>query len=263
MDKLLVFIVGAVIGSFLNVCIYRIPKRQSIVRPPSHCPHCGKRLRWYHNIPVLSYIALRARCAFCGKRISARYPLVELVTAALLTALFVVFGPEPKFFSYSIMTCALIAVTFIDLEIQEIPDEISLGGIVAGILFAAACPSVMDAPDRIRALLGSIAGAAAGGGSIFILKTAGNLLFRKKIEELGIEGAMGDGDIKLMAMIGAFLGLKLALLTFFMAPFFGVLPGIIAKFRKGAETIPYGPFLSMAALVAVFYGGRILSLFFF
>jgi len=261
-DKIFVFAIGAIMGSFLNVCIHRMPGKESVIFPSSHCTKCGKNIRWYDNIPILSYAALLGRCRFCRERISVRYPLVEIITASILTALFAGFGLTPKFFAYSIMTCGLIVATFVDFEIQEIPDEISLGGIVSGVMLAFLFPSIFGATLRLQALLGSLAGVFAGGGSIFILKALGGLAFRKKIETLGIEGAMGGGDIKLMAMIGAFLGWKLAILTFFMAPFLGTVPGIISKIRNGSETIPYGPFLSMAALVSVFFGSKILNLFF-
>jgi len=261
LDKISIFVIGAVIGSFLNVCIHRMPKNKSLIFPPSHCPKCDKNLYWYDNIPVLSYVMLLGRCRFCRERISLRYPMVEMLTALVLTALFIVFGMTSKFFAYSIMTCGLIVAAFVDFEIQEIPDEISLGGLAAGIALALLFPSIIGPTNRIYALLGSLAGAVSGGGSIFIMKMLGTLMFKNKIKELGIESAMGDGDIKLMAMIGAFLGWKLVLLTFFIAPFLGSVHGIISKFRNGFETIPYGPFLSMAAVISVFFGNKILSLF--
>lgn len=260
-DKISVFVIGAGIGSFLNVCIHRIPKGKSIVFPPSHCPKCNKRLYWYDNIPVLSYVVLLGRCRFCRERISLRYLTVEILTASILTALFIVFGTTPKFFAYSVMACGLIVATFVDWEVQEIPLEISLGGIVAGAALSFLFPSIMDSANRMNALFGSLVGALSGGGSVLILKMFGTFMFKKKIEELGIDSAMGNGDIYLMAMIGAFLGWKLALLTFFIAPFLGSLPGVISKIRNGPETIPYGPFLSMAAMISVFFGNKILSLF--
>ncbi|MCX5678389.1 MAG: prepilin peptidase [Candidatus Omnitrophica bacterium] len=261
LDKIFVFMIGAGIGSFLNVCIHRMPKDKSIAFPPSHCPKCNKGLYWYDNIPLFSYVILLGRCRFCRQRISLRYPVVELATALILTVLFVIFGMTSKFFAYSTMACALIVATFVDFEIQEIPDQVSLGGLAAGIALSFLFPSIMDSVSRMHALAGSLAGALTGGGSIFILKIFGTLVFKNKIKELGIGSAMGDGDIKLMAMIGAFLGWKLVLLTFFIAPFLGSVPGIISKIRSGSETIPYGPFLSMAAMISVFFGNKILSMF--
>ncbi len=254
MVTVIIFVFGLLIGSFLNVCICRMPKNESIVVPASHCPHCKKDILWCDNIPVISYLLLLGRCRFCKTRISYRYPLVELLTALLLTALFLGFGGTPKFFAYSVLVCGLIVATFIDFEIQEIPDEISLGGIVAGLVLAFIFPSIMAEASRLRGFLGSLIGAFAGGGSIYLLGIFGKFAFKKD--------AMGGGDVKLMAMIGSFLGLKLVMLAFFIAPFFGAVPGIILKFKDGRETIPYGPFLSLAAIVAIFFGNRILGLFF-
>ena len=242
------------VGSFLNVCIHRMQKGESIIFPASHCPKCNKNIFWYDNIPLLSYILLAGKCRSCKGKISFKYPMVEALTAVLLTALFIKFAITPKFFAYSIMTCALIVSTFIDFEIQEIPDEISIGGIVVGILLALAFPSILDTAFRTRSVLGSIAGALAGGGSIYLLGVFGKFAFKKE--------AMGGGDVKLMAMIGSFLGWKLAILAFFIAPFFGAVPGIVLKFRDGREIIPYGPFLSLAAIVSIFFGNRILNLLF-
>jgi len=261
MVECIIFIMGAIIGSFLNVCIYRLPKNESIISPPSHCPKCGKPIPWHDNVPIVSYLMLMGRCRFCKAKIHWRYPLVEVLTALFLTALFLRFSTTPKFFAYSIMTCGLIVATFIDFETECIPDQVSEGGIVIGLLFALIFPSVMNEAARLHGLLDSLAGMIAGGGCIFILKISGTIMFRKKIERLGIESAMGEGDIYLMAMIGAFLGWKLVLLTFFIAPFFGAVAGIILKIRDGRDIIPYGPHLSLAALVAMFFGDGILRFF--
>lgn len=254
MTAIFIFIFGAILGSFLNVCIHRMPKQESIVFPASHCPKCKKNIFWYDNIPVLSYLVLAGKCRFCKAAISYRYPLVELLTAFLLTALFVNFGLTPKFFAYSIMVSGLIVATFIDFEIQEIPDEISLGGTVVGIALAVLFPSIFDVATRLGSLINSLTGAVVGGGIIYLLGFFGKLAFKKD--------AMGGGDVKLMAMIGSIIGVKMVILTFFIAPFLGVVPGIISKIKEGAETIPYGPFLSMAALIAVFFGNRILGFLF-
>ncbi len=251
---IIVFLFGLIIGSFLNVCIYRMPRNESIVFPSSHCPACKKSIFWYDNIPVLSYLILAGKCRFCKARIHWRYPLVEALTALLLTALFLRFGVTSKFFAYSIMTCGLIVSTFIDFEIQEIPDEISLGGLVLGLLLALAFPSILGSATRMHGILNSLAGAVAGAGSIFLMGAAGKFAFKKE--------AMGGGDVKLMAMIGSIIGWKLVILTFFIAPFLGAVPGIILKIKDGSETIPYGPFLSAAAIVSIFFGNSILGLLF-
>ena len=250
----LIFILGLIIGSFLNVCIHRMPKKKSIFFQASHCPSCKKNIFWYDNIPVLSYMILAGECRFCKSKISFRYPVVETLTALLFTVLFIVFGMSPKFFSYSIMTCGLIVATFIDFKIQEIPDEISLVGIAIGFLLAFTFPSVLGATARAHGLLNAFIGAVVGGGSIFLLRIMGKAAFKKE--------AMGGGDVKLMAMIGSFFGLKMILLTFFIAPFLGIVPGVISKFKNCTEYIPYGPFLSAAALVTIFFGNSILGILF-
>ncbi|MDD5421856.1 MAG: prepilin peptidase [Candidatus Omnitrophota bacterium] len=255
MDGAIVFVIGLMVGSFLNVCICRMPKKESIVMPPSHCTACNKNILWYDNIPVLSYILLGGKCRFCKARISLRYVIVEVLTASLLVLLFLAFRENlSKFFGYSILACGLIISTFIDFEITEIPDEISLGGLAAGFIFAFAFPALLDAPSRFSALIASFIGAVAGGGSIYLMGLLGKIMFRKE--------AMGGGDVKLMAMIGAFLGWKLAILTFFIAPVFGAAVGIALKIKDGREIIPYGPHLSLAAIVAIFWGEKILNLFF-
>jgi leader peptidase (prepilin peptidase)/N-methyltransferase len=259
LDKIFVFVVGAIIGSFLNVCIYRMPKNKSIAFPPSHCPKCDKGLYWYDNIPVLSYVILIGKCRFCREKISLRYLVVEVLTALVLTALFVTFGMTSKFFAYSIMACGLIVESFIDWETEEIFLQIVVGGIVAGTALSFLFPPLMDSVNRMHALINSIAGVIAGAGSTFILEKFGTLAFKKKVEELGIGTAMGVGDIYLMAMIGAFLGWKLVLLTFFIAPVLGIVPGTILS-KGGSKPVPYGPFLSMAAIVSVFFGNNILNL---
>lgn len=253
MDKLIVFVFGAIIGSFLNVCIHRLPKNGSLIFPPSHCPNCQRSILWHDNIPILSYLLLGGRCRFCRARISFRYMTVEVLTAAILTLLFAALGVSPKFFAYSLMTCGLIVATFVDFEIREIPDQVSVGGLIAGIAASFLFPSLLDSPGRMHGLLYSFEGALAGGGSIYIMGILGELIFRRE--------AMGGGDVKLMAMIGAFLGWKLALVTFFVAPIFGAAVGVILRLKDGREIIPYGPYLSLAALVSVFFGERIIRFF--
>lgn len=253
-DKIFVFFLGAIVGSFLNVCIHRLPKKQSIVAPGSHCPNCVKPIKWHDNIPVISYLALKGRCRFCGTVISPRYPAVELLTAILTLALFTVFGPGPRMYCYAVMFYGLIISTFVDFEIQEIPDEISIGGTVAGLVAALAYPELVGATTRAGGVVGSIAGAAAGAGLIYLMGFFGEMVFKKE--------AMGGGDVKLMAMIGAFLGWKIVTLVFFMAPVFGAAVGIILKLKDGREIMPYGPYLSLAAVVAVFWGNAILNMLF-
>lgn len=255
MGKVFVFIIGSIIGSFLNVCIWRLPKGKSIVRPGSYCPNCKKGILWYDNIPIASFILLRGRCRACKSRISFRYFLVELLTAALILLLFMVFGLTARFFAYSIMLAGLIIATFVDFEIQEIPDEITLSGLAIGLGLSLAFPSLFDERAALSGIFNSFFGALAGGASIYLMGLFGEFVFKKE--------AMGGGDVKLMAMIGAFLGWKLAMLAFFVAPVFGSITGIILRVKHGRETIPYGPYLSLGALVSILWGERILRFLFY
>lgn len=250
----LVFISGSIIGSFLNVCIHRIPLKESVIFPGSYCPNCKKHIKWYDNIPILSYIFLGGKCGSCRIRIPLRYPAVEILTALATTFLYSRFGLDAETFAYSALICGLITVSFIDMATGEIPDEITLGGMAAGLILSFAFPGIMETASRGAALKDSALGILSGGGAIFAMGVFGKVLFRKE--------AMGGGDVKLTAMIGSFLGWKLALLTFFIAPFFGAAMGIIAKTRRGAETIPYGPYLSLGAVVSIFYGKDIIRLIF-
>jgi leader peptidase (prepilin peptidase)/N-methyltransferase len=249
-SEIFVFIIGSIVGSFLNVCIHRLPKGESVVTPGSNCPACKNAIPWYDNIPLFSYIALKGRCRFCGARISFSYPLAELLTAVIFLLLFMTFGLTAKFFAYSVLTAALIIATFIDFAIQEIPDEVVVFGFCAGLGFSFLYPSIFGEALRWKGVLASFLGAAAGGGSIFLVGKLGRFIFRRE--------AMGFGDVTLMAMIGSFLGWRLAFLTFFIAPFFGSVVGIIQKLRYGHDVIPYGPYLSLAAVISIFFGDRIL-----
>jgi leader peptidase (prepilin peptidase) / N-methyltransferase len=256
-EKIFVFTIGAIVGSFLNVCIHRMPANKSIISPPSHCPKCSKKLYWYDNIPVLSYIVLLGRCRFCRERISMRYPVVELITASVMVSLFTAFGApgSVKFYIYAAFACALIVATFIDIDINEIPDSISVGGLATALALSAIFPALFDTDFRIVSLTRSLVGALIGGITIYSMGIFGKILFKKE--------AMGGGDVKLMAMIGAILGWKLALFTFFIAPVFGAAVGVFMKIRDGRETIAYGPYLSLAAMIAVFFGNNILRLLFY
>ena len=249
------FILGACVGSFLNVCIYRLPKNESIVNPPSHCPKCNKLIAWYDNIPFISYIILGAKCRHCKTRITFRYFLVELLTAIVFAALYGQFGLTAKCFIMLILSGAMIVSTFIDFEYQIIPDEITLGGAAVGLILSVVFPGIHGQNNFIFGGLYSIFGILAGGMSIYLMGAAGQMIFRKE--------AMGGGDVKYMSMIGAFLGWKMVLLTFFLAPFFGSIVGIIAKLKYKQDIIPYGPYLSIAAFVSTIWGERILDYFFF
>lgn len=244
MINLLVFILGSVIGSFLNVCIYRIPRDQSIIFPRSRCVSCEKPIAWYDNIPFLSYILLKGRCRSCKEKISFRYFAVELISAVAFLVLFLYFGVTYKFFIYSLLTFSLIVVSFIDLEFQIIPDRITIAGVILGIALSIWKGS----------LAVSLLGAFIGAGLIYITGVFGKLVFKKE--------SMGGGDVKLMAMLGAFLGWKMAVLIFFLAPFLGTPAGLYVKFRKKQDIIPYGPYISMASFIVMIWGQKILSLLF-
>jgi len=244
-----VFAFGAIIGSFLNVCIARLPDGRSIVRPPSHCPKCQSFLAWYDNVPILSYLVLGGRCRTCRVRISAIYPAVEVLTGALAVALFLRLGPTLAFAGYFAFAAALVVITFIDLDHQLIPDVISLPGIVVGLAFSLVSPLVTP--------LDAALGVLAGGGTLlavaWLYKT-----FR------GQEG-MGGGDIKLLAMIGAFLGWQSIFVTLFVGSVIGSIIGVGLMLYQRADTklaIPFGPFLAGGALVYLFWGDRILAFYF-
>ncbi len=251
MTHIFIFIFGAVIGSFLNVCIYRIPRNESIGFSRSRCVHCKKTIAWYDNIPFLSYLLLRGKCRSCKQKISPRYFIVELISALAFLTLFLNFGFSGKFYIYSLLTAVLIAITFIDFEFQIIPDRFSIGGLFFGIFISALVPSLHHTITWKASVITSLLGVFTGGALMYLTGFLGSLAFKKE--------SMGGGDVKLMAMLGAFLGWKMAILIFFLAPFFGSPAGIYLKFRKKQDIIPYGPCIAMASFVAMIWGQSILK----
>ncbi|MFH1856345.1 MAG: prepilin peptidase [Candidatus Omnitrophota bacterium] len=245
---------GLIIGSFLNVCIYRLPREKSIVRPSSFCTHCLKPIRWFDNIPVISFVILRGRCRECGKRISFQYPAVETITALIFCLNFHFFGLTPAFLIWNVFACSLLVASVIDFHFQLIPDLISLSGIIVGLALRFFVPQFLSIASE-KPFLDSLLGVLAGGGSIYLLGLIGTFAFRKE--------SMGFGDVKLMAMIGAFLGWKLVLLCFFIAPVFGSVWGIFLKIKYKQDIMPYGPFLSLASLVCLYLGKDMLDFFLF
>ncbi len=232
---------GGMIGSFLNVCICRLPKEESIVWPGSHCPHCKKPIQFYDNVPVLSYFLLRAKCRYCKGPISIQYPLVEGITALNALFLFMRFGPSLSFLFYFAFIAALIVVTVIDLYHQIIPDVISLPGIGVGLLASLLIPEIT--------FWNSLLGVLLGGGSLFLVATLYQWLFKRE--------GMGGGDVKLLAMIGAFLGWKAVILTIVLSSLIESISGILVMVLKGKDfkyAIPFGPFLSLGAAISLFYG---------
>ncbi len=244
----IVFVFGAVAGSFLNVCIHRLPLGVSIVSPPSRCPRCQRRIPFYYNIPIISYIVLLGRCAYCRAPLSLQYPLVEAMAGLFSVMLMRRSGLSPELFVHFVFAGALIVVTFIDLEHQIIPDVISLPGIAVGL----AASFFLEPPG----VLGSVIGVLLGGGALFMIAAAYRFV-------TGAEG-MGGGDIKLLAMIGAFLGWKGVLLTLFAGSFLGAAFGLLIMAfhgRTGKHAIPFGPFLAAGALIYLFYGQEIIGLY--
>lgn len=246
-----VFIFGSLIGSFLNVCIVRMPKEESVVFPRSHCVSCKKQIPWYDNIPFVSFILLGGRCRFCKKTISIQYFIVELTTAGLFLWTYLYFGLSWALLAYLVMVGGLIVATFVDIEHRIIPDEISVGGMVVGLVFSFLIPSMHGVTSNFLSLGYSLMGVLIGGGAIYAMGMLGDFIFKKE--------SMGGGDVKLLAMIGAFLGWKAAILTFFIAPVFGAVAGIIVKIRTKESVIPYGPFLALGALICLYWSGPIIQ----
>ena len=236
---------GAVIGSFLNVCIHRLPRGQSVVWPSSACPHCKRELSWYENIPIASFLALRARCRGCGAPISIRYPIIEGVTALMFAASWWYFGPGVLLASRLVFGCALIVLFAIDLEHHLLPNTITLPGIVVGLAF-----SVFTEPGWLPSLIGIL----VGGGVLYAIAEA---YYRLRHEE-----GLGMGDVKMLAMIGAFLGWKLTLVTLMMASFAGSAVGLaLIALRRGSMkyALPFGTFLAMGAVLAAIFGPSFLD----
>lgn len=244
------FLLGLIVGSFLNVCIYRLPRGQSVVVPRSYCPGCGRFIRWYDNVPLLSYLWLKGRCRACRKRISFRYPLVEAVTALLSVLVCVKFGWGWAYFLYFLLLVApLVAITFIDLEHKIIPDILSLPGLLGGLVTTA----VVSGLSLPSALLHSLWGILAGGGVLFFISWV--------YERLRRQEGIGGGDIKLAAMLGAFFGWKGIFFILLLGSLLGSVIGLgllIAR-RQGPQAgIPFGPFLAASALLYLFLGQEIL-----
>ena len=241
------FIFGAVVGSFLNVCIYRLPAETSIVKPRSQCPHCHHPIRSCDNIPLISFIILRGKCRDCGGKISWRYPLVELITALLALLLFLKFGLTLSFLTFFIFTAVLIVITFIDLDHQIIPDILTLPGIP---IFFLAAIFLLKIP-WLEALLGLL----IGGGILFTIAFVYELISKRE--------GMGGGDIKLLAMIGGFLGWKSLMFVLLFSSFSGAIVGITAMIINKQDmkyAVPFGPFLSAAAVAYLFLGDAFMRL---
>lgn len=243
---LVVGILGALIGSFLNVCIFRLPRGESIAWPGSHCPLCAHPIEFYDNIPLLSYLWLGGRCRACRAPISIRYPLVEATNALGYLTILWSFGPSWTAALYALLFSALVVVTGTDLTHKMIPNVITLPGIAVGLLGAVTVLPV--------GVINSVLGLAVGGGILWLLAWLSPYLFGKE--------GMGGGDIKLLAMIGAFLGWKPALLTIMIGSLTGSIIGIsliALRIIKRDDYIPFGPFLVLGALLSMFFAQPLLD----
>jgi leader peptidase (prepilin peptidase) / N-methyltransferase len=243
----ILFLFGAIIGSFANVCIFRIPAEESIVFPGSRCPECKQPVAWYDNIPLLSWLVLRGRCRSCQEPISFRYFVVELVTALAAVALYLRFGLGVEWLVLFTFVAALIVITFIDLDHRIIPDVISLPGIVVGFLL-----SLRGAPGP--GPLASAIGILAGGGLLLAVAWGYHAL-------TGREG-MGGGDIKLLGMVGAFLGWRSVPFTMLFSSLTGSVVGVTLMWWTGSDTkyaIPFGPFLALGAIAYIFWGDQVIG----
>ncbi|MCK4460211.1 MAG: prepilin peptidase [candidate division Zixibacteria bacterium] len=246
---ILVLTAGLAIGSFLNVVIYRVPRKISFVAGRSLCPHCGRSLRWFHNIPVLSYLVLRGKCAFCATGISIRYPLVEVLNGLFYFYLYWQYGLSFQTAALALLSSALLVIFFIDLEFRIIPDGITLPGMIIAL-------GVSLIPDGIGIVNATI-GLLVGGGALYLIALLGDWLFKKE--------SMGGGDIKMAAMLGAFLGWQKVLLIFISSAVIGLaislaLMAFSARLRR-ERTVPFGPFLSIAAMLAMVAGDRIIDFY--
>jgi leader peptidase (prepilin peptidase)/N-methyltransferase len=242
---------GAAIGSFLNVCIYRLPRGLSLLAPSSSCPHCGAKIAWRDNIPLLSFWLLRARCRHCKEVISFRYFFVELVSALGWLALWLTYGLSGYFFTSGIFLSLLFVVILTDGETGLIPDAVTIPGMIAGLAASVLDPALFRETIWYRGLLSSGTGLLAGGVLLWLAGFLGRLVFKKD--------SMGGGDIKLLAMIGSFIGWQKVLLTFFTAPFLALPFALYARFARREATLPYGPFLALAAALQFFFGNTFIS----
>ncbi|MFA4966843.1 MAG: prepilin peptidase [Candidatus Margulisiibacteriota bacterium] len=247
--NIFIFIIGAVIGSFLNVLIHRLPREESIVFPSSHCPKCNVPIKWYDNIPIISYLLLRGRCRNCRAPISIRYPIVELFTALSFVVIYSLLGLriwDLGFYAYAFYVSTMLVAIFADLENEIIPDEIIFFGIPAGLLWH------WFSGD----LTASIIGCALGFSLLFLISQFGRLIFKKE--------ALGYGDLKLAALMGAWLLPDKLILALFIGYLLGAVwsLGLLAlKIKKMDDYIPFGPWLCLGAVISFFFGREIIAFY--
>jgi leader peptidase (prepilin peptidase)/N-methyltransferase len=270
LTKILVFVVGLCLGSFLNVVIHRLPREDISVTKPrrSLCPSCSAPIAWYDNLPLISYVILMGRCRHCRTTISIRYPLVEFIAGLLTLAVFLKSGPSVRFVADLYLVLALVAITYIDLDEMIIPDAITLPGIVIGLAAAVIEPSPQLIGPwlggmfmewgiesyRWLGVIGAVLGMIVGGGTVWVIFQA-YFLWRQ-------EEGIGGGDFTLLAMIGACLGWRAVFMTIFFGSLAALATALFTAFREGEfqpqMKLPFGPFLSLAALVYLFFGEQIL-----
>ncbi len=245
-EIILIFILGLIVGSFSNVCIYRIPRNESIIYPASHCPKCRSNISPKDNIPLLSYILLKGRCRNCKSKIAIQYPIVEFLTGLIYLIIYLIYGLSIQSLIYIILSSALVIIAFIDLNEQIVPDVISLPGIIIGFILSFFVPYI--------SFINSALGVFVGGGIILVIGLAGSVIFKKE--------AMGGGDVKLAAMIGAFLGWRYIIISLFLGFFLGALAGIIlilSKIKSREDVVPFGPFIVLGSFITLLWGEKIIS----
>lgn len=241
-----VIVLGLMVGSFLNVCIYRLPRDESLVRPRSHCPHCNHQIKAWENIPIVSFLILRGKCSVCKAPISFRYPLVEALTGLLFFLTFWRFGPNLDFIIYSFFLCLLLVITFVDIDYQIIPNEFLLAGLIPGVYSL-----LKNGMGGMNLYLYGFVGL---GGLFLLIRGMGKFLFRKE--------SLGMGDVKYAAVIGLVIGWKLGLLAtalaFFSASIILLILMVVNRGVAFGQRIPFGPFLSLGAVLALFWGVEII-----
>ncbi len=241
--SIIIFLFGIVLGSFLNVCIYRIPLNQSIAYPPSHCTKCGKSIKWYDNIPLLSYIFLKGKCRYCKDKISIKYPMIEFLTGILFVLLYKTYGINLYFIKYCIFVCLLLVIAFIDLNSEEVYTSVTITGIILGIIIIFLQKKLLynQIFDYIIGLLISASFIA-----LIVYTTKG----------------MGEGDVEIAALSGVFLGWKLAILMIMLSFIIGAAISlflIMFKIKNRKDTIPFGPFIALSSIICILYGNNIIN----
>ena len=259
------FLIGSMIGSFLNVCVYRMPRDESVVKPRSKCPKCDKPIVWYDNIPMLSWLILGAKCRNCDQPISWQYPLVEAITGTLFLCVFLRFGMVIATPIYMLLAAGLVLVTFVDLSDWTIPNEVTIPGIFIGIGCSVVGMFYPESGLRVVSPLDAIGAGALGGGILYALDKISLLLLKKR--------GMGFGDVKLLAMLGTFIGWQSVLLNIVVASVLGSIVGItMIVMQRGKQTIkdddsqemtghylPFGPYLVVGGLIVLFFGPEIIE----